>query len=249
MTSRAHFLQHVPFEGLGSIGPWLEAGGWSVSGTRLYENTTPSEPALPDPAELDMLVVLGGPMSVNDEAELPWLAAEKRFLRAAMEAGVPVLGICLGAQLIASAMGARVYPARQKEIGWFPVRRAAHGRAAAAVAFSFPDSVEAFHWHGETFDLPPGAVRLASSEACANQAFQLGACTIGLQFHLETTPDSAREIVENCRGELQPGPTVQDEATILSAGPDHYRRINELMTRVLDFLTRTACRRQAAEAR
>jgi len=243
MPPRAHFLQHVPFEGLGSIGPWLEAGGWTVSGTRFHEPSTRSDPALPDPGfpdpgEIDLLVVLGGPMSVNDEAELPWLAAEKRFVRAVIEAGVPVLGICLGAQLIARAMGARVYPATQKEIGWFPVRRATRDLAPPAATFRFPDIIDVFHWHGETFDLPRGAVRLASSEACENQAFQLGACTIALQCHLETTPESAREIVENCRGELQPGASVQDEATILSAGPDRYERINELMTEVLDFLTR-----------
>ncbi len=237
---RAHYLQHVPFEGLGSIEPWLRARGFSVTATRFFE-----DPALPDPRGIDLLVVMGGPMSVNDDASLPWLVDEKRFVRAAIDANIPVLGICLGAQLIASAMGARVQPGREKEIGWFPVQavHAAHAPGLArpddvAEVFRFPPTVEVFHWHGETFDLPTHAVRLARSEACEHQAFQLGRSVIGLQFHLETTPVSAREIVAHCRDELRPGPTVQDEATLLAADAERYRRINALMSEVLAFLTR-----------
>jgi len=238
---RAHFLQHVPFEGLGSIEQWLRAAGYAITGTRFFD-----DPALPDPASIDLLVVMGGPMSVNDEAALAWLVPEKRFVRAAIESGLPVLGVCLGAQLIASAMGARVHPGRQKEIGWFPVHAvpaAAQPVGAAAKppapdAFVFPASIDVFHWHGETFDLPAGAVHLARSDACENQAFQLGRSVIGLQFHLETTPQSALAMLEHCRDELQPGPTVQDEATILAADAGRYRRINDLMADVLGFLTR-----------
>src|SRR5690606_3581623 len=130
---RAHYLQHVPFEGLGSIEPWLRARGFSVTATRFFE-----DPALPDPRGIDLLVVMGGPMSVNDDASLPWLVDEKRFVRAAIDANIPVLGICLGAQLIASAMGARVQPGREKELGWFPVQ-AVH--AAHAPGLARPDDV------------------------------------------------------------------------------------------------------------
>jgi GMP synthase-like glutamine amidotransferase len=226
---QARFFQHVPFEGPGSIGPWLEARGWSIRTTRLFD-----EPILPELDDVDLLVVLGGPMSVNDEPTLPWLAPEKAFVRAAIAAGKPVLGICLGAQMIASALGARVYPNAVKEIGWFPV----HGVPGSDDGgFVFPPSVEVFHWHGETFDLPDGALRLASSPACINQAFRVGRATIGLQFHLETTPESAREIVAHCRDELVPARYVQSEADILAAHASRYARINALMGDVLASLT------------
>jgi len=228
---RAHYLQHVPFEGLGSIEPWLAAAGYEITSTRFFESA-----GLPDPAMIDLLVVMGGPMSVNDEDQLPWLAPEKRFIRTAINSGKPVLGICLGAQLIASAMGAMVYRNSVKEIGWLPIQGVSTNDSPV---FGFPPSVEVFHWHGETFDLPSGAIRLASSEGCENQAFQLGRSVIGLQFHLETTPASAREIISNCRDELIPSKYVQTEQEILSAKPESYKSINQLMGNVLSFLLRS----------
>jgi GMP synthase-like glutamine amidotransferase len=225
---RAHYVQHVPFEGLGSIESCLKAGGYDITQTRWFESVE-----LPAPDELDLLVVMGGPMSVNDQAAYPWLAQETQFVRGAIEAGKSVLGVCLGAQLIASSLGARVYPNRHKEIGWFPV----HGIPQTDDSiFRFPAALEVFHWHGETFDLPPGAVRLASSEACENQAFQIGASVIGLQFHLESTPQSAREIVSNCRDELVPSRYVQTEEELSSATSDKYQSINRVMQDVLSFL-------------
>ncbi len=225
---RAHYLQHVPFEGLGSIEPWLEAAGYEIANTRLFESA-----GLPDPTMIDLLIVMGGPMSVNDEDKFPWLAPEKRFIRSAIDSGKPVLGICLGAQLIASAMGAVVYRNSVKEIGWFPIQGVSLNDSSA---FSFPPSVEVFHWHGETFELPSGAIHLARSEGCENQAFQLGRSVIGLQFHLETTPASAREIISNCRDELVPSKYVQTEKEILSAAPESYKSINQMMDNVLSFL-------------
>ena len=229
---RAHCLQHVPFEGLGSIESWLMAAGCELSATRFYE-----APGLPDLNELDLLVVMGGPMSVIDEDEYPWLAAEKKLIREAIRAGKPILGVCLGAQLIASALGARVYPNREKEIGWFPVKAT---QPIGPSIFRFPPSIDVFHWHGDTFDLPCGAVRLARSEGCENQAFQLGRSAIGLQFHLETTPRSARELVAHCRSELSASAYVQSEAAILAAPAEKYRTANSLMGEVLSFLTGAA---------
>jgi GMP synthase-like glutamine amidotransferase len=226
---RAHCLQHVPFEGLGSIGPWLAGAGYDITWSRFFES-----PELPDPGGINLLIVLGGPMGVNDEGEHPWLVPEKHFIRDAVRSGTPVLGICLGAQLIAGAMGAKVYRNPRKEIGWFPVQGIPSNDTAV---FRFPASVEVFHWHGDTFDLPAGTVHLAKSNGCENQAFQLGGSVIGLQFHLETTPDAARDIISNCRTELIPSAYVQTEEQILSAPPERYRAINGLMGEVLGYLT------------
>jgi len=227
---RAHFFQHIPFEGLGSVESWLRAVSAEITGTKFFENPTP-----PNVKDVDLLVVMGGPMSVNDEAVLPWLAAEKRFIRQAIEEEKAVVGVCLGAQLIASAMGARVYPNREKEIGWFPITSVPNN--SQRLLFAFPPELLVFHWHGETFDLPSGAIQLARSVACENQAFQLGRRVIGLQFHLETTPESARAIVSNCRSELVSSRYIQSEAKILAAQASTYDVINSLMGDVLRFVT------------
>jgi len=227
---RAHSLQHVPFEGLGSIEPWLEANGYALTHTRFFASTD-----LPVPEVIDLLIVMGGPMSVHDTADFPWLGLEKAFVREVIEAGKPILGICLGAQIIANVLGAKVFPNQQKEIGWFPIHAIPSSEDSV---FSFPPSETVFHWHGETFDLPPGAIRLARSDGCENQAFQLDKRIIGLQFHLETTPESARELISHCRDELIPSRFVQSEEEILSAGPDRYTSINDLMSSVLAFLHR-----------
>lgn len=228
---RAHYLQHVPFEGLGSIERWLEETGCETTHTRFYASET-----LPEITHIDLLIVMGGPMSIYDEVQFPWLVEEKRFIRQAIESGKAVLGICLGAQLIAAAMGARIYRNREKEIGWFPVRSVASGGSGC---FPFPSEVEAFHWHGETFDLPAGAAHLARSEACENQAFQLGETVIGLQFHLETTPYAVHKIIENCRDELVSAPYIQREAEMIAAAQNNCNTVNNLMKNILDFITGT----------
>ncbi len=226
---RAHYLQHVPFEGLGTIEPWLLKAGYQITSTMFYQSSI-----LPDIQAIDLLIVMGGPMSVNDEEAFPWLEQEKRFIREAIQSGKPVLGICLGAQLIATAMGARVYSNHTKEIGWFTVQGTAG--VDEDITFPMPAEVEVFHWHGETFDLPDGAILLAESAACANQGFQLGRSVIALQFHLEVTAESVREMVTHCRAELQPAQYVQDEAAILAASSQKYQRINTLMDKILTYL-------------
>jgi GMP synthase-like glutamine amidotransferase len=224
---KVHVFQHVPFEDLGSIRFWLEQRGADVKYTRFFAGDP-----LPALAGLDLLIAMGGPMSVNDEADLPWLKAEKQVVREAIARDVPVLGVCLGAQVIASAFGARVYRHAVKEIGWFPIE----GIQAPPPSFRFPSRCTVFHWHGETFDLPDGAVQLARSETCEHQAFQLKRNVIGLQFHLEMTADGALAILENCRAELVSGPYVQTEPELRAAPASRYRAINELMNEVLTYL-------------
>lgn len=221
-------LQHVPFEGLGGMAAWFDARGAHVEYTRLFES-----PVLPDPRSADMVVAMGGPMSVNDEQRYPWLSEEKAFLRCCIESGTPVLGVCLGAQLIAASLGARVFAGRHREIGWFPVEGVANG----GEVFGFPERATVFHWHGETFELPPDAVHLARSAACEHQAFQIGRHVIGLQFHLETTPESAALLIEHCGDELGGGEYVQSEAALRAAPESAYVGINALMDEVLVYLT------------
>ena len=227
---RFHVLQHVPFEGLGSVHSWLQSQGATVTTTRFFESSL-----LPDPDAIDALIALGGPMSVNDEAELPWLRDEKRFIHEAIHSEKPVLGICLGAQLMASSLGACVYPGANKEIGWFSVYDCAHDTDT----FRFPPVSEVFHWHGETFELPLGASLLARSESCLHQAFQYGAHAIGLQFHLETTPESADAIITYCRHELIPDRFIQNEQELRSVQSKRYSEINTLMESVLRYITRS----------
>ncbi|MFA7060903.1 MAG: type 1 glutamine amidotransferase [Pedobacter sp.] len=226
---KVHVLQHVPFEGIGSMALWLDEHSADVSYTRFYMGH-----ALPQAKDFDLIIVMGGPMSVNDEASLPWLKPEKLFIREAIEQGLSVLGVCLGAQLIASALGARVYSNPQKEIGWFQIESTPN----MMNSFCFPEKCTVFHWHGETFDLPSGAVRLAKSFACENQAFQIGQHVIGLQFHLEITPEGVQAILVNCSEELLPGTYIQAASEIQVVRNTVYAEINSLMGEVLSYVTR-----------
>ena len=232
---RVHVLQHVAFEGLGCIADWLDARHATTTFTRFFES-----PQLPKLDDVDFVIALGGPMSVNDEAALLWLRDEKRFIAAAIAAGKPVLGICLGAQLMASALGARVYPGPEKEIGWFPVfAELASADAKDSSTFALPTQIDVFHWHGETFDLPPTARLLACSPVCRHQAFQIGPRAIGLQFHLETTPASMEAMLTHCADELVPGQRFIASAEQVRATPGkHFVKANALMHSVLDYLMR-----------
>lgn len=225
---RVHCLQHVPFEGLGSIRSWLDSRRATATSSELYRSA-----AFPELSEFDWLIVMGGPMSVKDEKSYPWLVEEKRFIDASIHDSKVVLGICLGAQLIAASQGSAVYPNGEKEIGWFPVERV-EGTRASAFSAILSSPLDAFHWHGETFDLPRGAVHLARSLACRNQAFAIGDRVLGLQFHPEMTPGAASALIENCRDELVPGTWIQSAEGILKP-EDNFRRSNELMAEILEF--------------
>lgn len=224
---RFHILQHVSYEGPGCIEGRLGQSGDSVLVSHLYE----SDP-VPDVSAVDGLIVMGGPMSVNDLDVFPWMRAEMDLIQDCIDAEKPVLGICLGAQLIARVLGSNVRRNNWPEIGWFPVHSVVSG---ATDAFRFPDSLEVFHWHGENFDLPTGSIRLAASQACENPAFQFGKHVIGLQFHLEITPDSLRGMVDHGRDEMIPGPFVQDAERMLAEPASAYEASNDCMKCLLEY--------------
>lgn len=222
---RVHWLQHVPFEGLGSIGPWLQRQGHQVSSTRLHAG----EP-LPQVDAFDWLIVMGGPMNVDAQAEYPWLAAERQLVGAALAAGKRYLGICLGAQIMARALGAAVTPG-QAEIGWFDVTLAEPG-AGNPLLQDFPRRFAAFHWHGDHCALPPDCIHAATSNACRNQAFIHGSNAIGLQFHLETTAEGAAAMAPYCADELVCGDSVQARDAMF-ANPERFGALNQLMDALL----------------
>ncbi|MDQ2075103.1 type 1 glutamine amidotransferase [Marinimicrobium sp. ABcell2] len=229
MTTRVRYLQHVPFEGLGSMLDDFHRRGWSTEATRWYKGES-----APELDSFDWLVIMGGPMNVDDETSYPWLKAEKALIHGAIDAGKVVIGICLGAQLIARALGAKVEPMGYKEIGWFPVRRqpAADNSILTSI---LPDQFDAFHWHGDSFELPPGAQLLLSSEACQNQAFCLDDRVFGFQCHLETTPQLAQAILENCGDELDGSHYVQSPEDI-SALPAYFAGPNQVLSQVVDAI-------------
>lgn len=185
---RWHCIQHLPDEGPGYAAEWLAAHGHSLGFTRLFEPNS----AFPALADFDGLLILGGAMSVHDEARFPWLVEEKAFLRSALRAGKLTLAICLGAQLLAEALGGEVRPNPEPEIGYWTVRFSAKALTHPLLR-GWPDKAAVLHWHVDTFTVPPGALRVGMSAGCAAQGFVWGDGVIGLQFH----PEMTEEMVEN----------------------------------------------------
>jgi GMP synthase (glutamine-hydrolysing) len=225
---KIHYLQHVHFEDPANIEQWAKERNYQLSGTKLFQ-----ENQLPSLGEFDWLVVMGGPMNIYEEEIYPWLAAEKKFIAQAIAAGKQVLGICLGAQLIAAVLGAKIYGNENKEIGWYPVR-ISEGVQKLPVFSGLPQTFTAFHWHGDTFELPAGSVRAAHSEGCINQAFAYNdGKVIGLQFHLESSHESVAKLVDNCGDELVGGKYIQSAAVIQDLD-NNWSGIREIMARLLD---------------
>ena len=207
---RIHYLQHVPFEDLGSIAEWATSNGHVLTSTQFFIHSD-----LPEPADIDWLIIMGGPMGVYDEDKYEWLAAGKQFIRKAINAGKTVIGVCLGAQLIAEVLGAKVYPNQYKEIGWYPIEL--NALSLENILFKdFDHELTVFHWHGDTFDIPENAIWLASSEACKNQAFLYNEKVLGLQFHFEMTEGSLKSMTENGAQELETRTFIQSTEMILS---------------------------------
>ena len=228
---KIHYLQHVPFEDLGMMAPLFMAGGHKLTNTQFFKSYT-----LPSVNDFDCLVVMGGPMGVDDESSYPWLYEEKKIIEAAVKHKKIILGICLGAQLIAQVMGANVHKNKYREIGWFDIERK-KAISDTLLADVFPLQARVFHWHGDTFDIPKGAVHIAKSEACENQAFVLDNHIVGFQFHLESTPQTVKNLILNCKDEIDGSKYVQSETRILSKKND-FSHINNIMHSVLDSLIR-----------
>ncbi len=226
---KLHVIQHVPFETPGNIEKWAAKAGHTISKSFIYQS-----PTLPKLSEFDGLVIMGGPMGAYEDDEYPWLAAEKKLIESAISADKYVLGVCLGAQLMASALGAKVYPGAEKEIGWFPLWLTESGQSSA-VFKGLPAEFEVLHWHGDTFELPAGVTTLASSELTPNQAFLCGTRALALQFHLELGADDAQRMVDFCGHELKPGKFVQDGEKILES-EDGFEKSEKFLFQVLDNL-------------
>jgi GMP synthase (glutamine-hydrolysing) len=218
-------LQHAAFEGPGEIAVWAGRHGHSVTVHHLYRGDP-----LPRPNAFDLLVVMGGEMNIYQYRDWPWLKPESQFIQSALAQGRRVVGICLGAQLIADALGARVVQNPQYELGWLPItwtdeaRNAFSGLAASSTVL---------HWHGDTFTLPAGATRLAFSEGCPEQGFLIPHKCLGLQFHLEVDPALVKEFVDG-QGEWPAGPYVQTPEAILAKAASHCDQNRQLLHGMLD---------------
>jgi GMP synthase-like glutamine amidotransferase len=220
---KIHYLQHVSFEGLGCIANWASENNHTVSLTRMYNYED-----FPSRDSYDMLIVLGGPMSVNDAETVQWINTEKAFIKEAIDLGKCILGICLGAQMIANVLGAKVYANAEQEIGW-------HNIDIFNNTFLQTTSLQVMHWHGETFDFPNGAIHLAESEACKNQAFICRQNIIGLQFHLELRKEDIEQMITFANEELAPSAYVQT-ANMIRNNYNYIQQSNEALFAILHYL-------------
>jgi GMP synthase-like glutamine amidotransferase len=234
---RVRCLQHAPHEGPGAVAAWGAARGHDLTATHAYRG----EPlAALDDAEL--LVVLGGAYGVEDLPRLPWLRDEAAAIGRSIARDTPVLGICLGAQLVAHALGARVGRAAEREIGWLPVERAAPREAAPLLA-GFPDRLDVFHWHGDEMEPPAGAVRAFRSAACACQAFTWGDRVAAVQFHPEMTAETAGALAVHDAADLVQAGTYVQTAEAMLADAARFERPWPALWATLDALADAAPRR------
>ncbi|MEM6811560.1 MAG: type 1 glutamine amidotransferase [Pseudomonadota bacterium] len=222
---RLHYLQYVPFENPGYILEWAKDKNTAVSHTLFFENNY----NLPDQNDFDALVVMGGPIGVYDHEKYSWLEEEQDFIKNTIALDKPVLGICLGAQLIASALGAKVYKGT-KEIGWFPVQK----KNSGDFFNNFPDQQTVFHWHGDTFDLPENATLMASNDVTQNQVFEYKN-VVGLQFHFEMAEENVEDILHNAANDLTDDEFVQSQEEIISQ-KRYFSQNKKLLFEVLDNL-------------
>jgi len=219
-----HYLQHVAFENPGYILDWAKEFNHSVSSTHFYEEKY----ELPSVDSIDMLVIMGGPMNIYEEKEYPYFIEEKKFIKEAIEKGKSVLGICLGAQLIADVLGGKVIKNKVKEIGWIPV--------TSYNMHFFPTQFVPLHWHGDTFTLPDECEVIASSKDCENQAFLFQDKVVGLQFHLETNEETLDAIIQHCKDELSEEGNIMSQEEMLAWAKKRIPENNKIMRFILEIL-------------
>jgi len=225
---KIHVLQHVPFEGPAAISDWAALHNYSLASSHLFAGAK-----LPSLSDFDLLVVMGGPMGVHDTSEYEWLKGEIAFVKSALDAGKKVLGVCLGAQIIAHALGGQVTKNPVREIGWFPVQCASN--LPKPWSDFLPSEFVAFHWHGETFSLPTNAILLGSSAACVNQGFVWNKKALGLQFHLETTPASAEALIAHSANDLKgEGDYIQTPEQLRQKAKTNATALNRILVKLLD---------------
>lgn len=225
---KIHFVLHETFEGPGCMNDWIKQKGYRISVNRTFLNET-----YPAMDQFDWLIIMGGTMSTYEEEKHKWLKIEKEFIRQTIETGKIVLGICFGAQLIAEALGGRVYKAKVREIGWYPVNLISSN--LPAILKTLPGNPVVFHWHGDTFDLPDGAIRLASSEATINQSFLYRDKVMALQYHHEATEEAIGLMIDNSGWQLKKDRYVQSAEEIMK-GTGHISENNRIMFKILDYL-------------
>lgn len=228
---RVLILQHYPDEGAGTLASFLEARKWELETLALYDGARFPEDLTPYQA----IIAMGGPMGVHDDNEYPFLRDEDRFLKRAIAEQVPLLGICLGSQLLAKALGARVYQNPTKEIGWYTVDLSTDGQIDPLFS-GLSSPLQIFQWHGDAFDMPPRAVRLASSPLCANQAFRYGQFVYALLFHVELTPEMIRRWFEVFENDLANVRNHTDPNQIISDIPRYFETYQKVRQQIFTNL-------------
>lgn len=227
---RLHVIQHVPFEGPAAIAEWAENRGHTLTTSLALTET------FPPVDEVDFLVVMGGPMAADDESAYPWLRAEKRYLAETIARGRIVLGVCLGAQIIAAVLGGTIRRNDQREIGWFEVSCTAVCDDEPLFS-SWVGPVTVGQWHGDTFEFGDGIPPVLSNPVCRNQAFVFDGRVVGLQFHLEWTPEALGLLLAECADELvDGGPFVMTAEQIALGATEHLTAGNQRLFTLLDLL-------------